>query len=543
MLKGVARMPNILIVDDEPIFRKGIHLMIADMKSEWVVIAEAIDGVEALEKIEKQLPDLIITDIKMPRMDGIQLQYIIKERYPEICCVVMSGYNDFHYARESLRSGAKDFLMKPIEREELYSLLGKLQGEWAQEKEQHENKTSVEDTQMKNQMRHHIVSGLLTGSIHHAEKELLENVGIHLPHHYISCLVAKLDRDSVTDERYYQMDPSLFSIYIRQFIQESINKTLLCHVFILNNYEIVALINHEETESAYSEIEILTNRIRKEIRGLSNFTITFGLGSPAKDLESISKSYKEAGLALLYRLVIGGDRLFCSETIVEMKMERSEWQSSDWNMLIQFVQEGDLENVQFQASQFVTTLCQQWKDPEIIQQQICKMLLHFYELAVNLAVVKQWLQATDMKHVLMDIYSCSSSIELIERCQKLLGDLSACIAERKKKIVTSPIELAVRYVEEHFAETITLNMMAEIVYLSPSYLSSLFKSKQGKSFIDFLTEERIKKAKNMLICSDDKIQVISDSTGFTNIRHFNRVFKTLTNLTPTEFRESKKKPI
>lgn len=533
-------MPSILIVDDEMIFRKGIHFMITDMQSEWLVMDEAMDGVEALEKIEKQQPDLIITDIKMPRMDGIQLQYIIKEQYPQISCVVMSGYNDFHYARESLRSGAKDFLMKPIERDELYKLLSKLQEEWALEKEQYEGKASLEDRQMQNQMQQHILSGLLTGSIHHAEKELLENVGILLPHPYISCLVAKLDRDSVTDERYYQMDPSLFSIYIRQCIHEMINTTLRCYVFILNNNEIVALINHQEVESSYTEIERLTNRIRKEIRGLSNFTITFGLGSPAKDLESISKSYKEAGLALLYRLIIGGDRLLSSERMAELKMEKLEWQSSDWNMLNQSVQEGDLVNVQLQVSTFVTNLCQQWKDPEIIHQQICKMLLHFYELAVNLAVVKQWLWATDMKHVLMDIYSYSSSIELIERCQRLLGDLSVCIADRKKKFVTSPVELAVRYVEEHFAETITLNMMAEIVYLSPSYLSSLFKSKQGKSFIDFLTEERIKKAKSMLIYSDDKIQVISDSTGFTNIRHFNRVFKTLTNRTPTEFRECNK---
>ena len=92
-------MPKLLIVDDETIFRKGIGLMIAEMQSDWSVIDEAKDGVEALEKIELLQPDLIITDIKMPRMDGIQLQYIVKERYPHISCVVMSGYNDFQYAR------------------------------------------------------------------------------------------------------------------------------------------------------------------------------------------------------------------------------------------------------------------------------------------------------------------------------------------------------------------------------------------------------------------------------------------------------------
>lgn len=511
--------------------------MISEMDGDWYVIDEAKDGAEALEKIEELHPDLLITDIKMPRIDGIQLQYIVKERYPHISCVVMSGYNDFQYARESLRLGAKDYLMKPFQREELYALLHKLEEEWLAENKP--NKASGMDQQVQNQMRQHVLAGLLTGHVQHGEAELLENVGIHLPHAYTSCLIAKLDRESVTDERYYQLNPSLFSIYIQQFIQESLDVSLKSYVFIHHETEVIALINHDSVESIYSQIEQLTNRIRKDIRVQSNFTLTFGLGSPAKDLESISKSYKEAGLALLYRLVIGGDRLLSNEIVTEMKMEKTDWQAADWHSLNQYVQEGDLVNVQQQASLYVTKLCQQWKDPEIIHQQICKMLLHFYELAVNLAVVKQWLQHTDVKQVLVDIYSYSSSKELTERCQKLLGDLTLCIANRKKKFVTSPVEVVVRYVEEHFAESITLNMVAEIVYLSPSYLSSLFKSKQGQSFIDFLTEKRIEKAKSLLLYSDEKIQAISDSTGFTNIRHFNRVFKTMTNRTPSEFREGK----
>ncbi|OCT13407.1 hypothetical protein A8709_17500 [Paenibacillus pectinilyticus] len=530
-------MPSILIVDDESIFRKGIRMMITEMEGDWFVIDEAKDGADALEKIEELQPDLIITDIKMPRMDGIQLQYIVKERYPHMSCVVMSGYNDFQYARESLRLGAKDYLMKPFEREELYTLLGKLEEEWKVENKP--SKSSRMDQQVQNQMRQHVLTGLLTGHVHHEEAELLENVGIHFPHPFISCLIAKLDRDSVSDERYYQLNPSLFSVYMQQFIQESLNESFNGYVFIHHETEVIALINHKGFETIYTEIELLTNRIRKDIRVQSNFTLTFGLGSPVKDLESISKSYKEAGLALLYRLVIGGDRLLSNEIVVGMQMEKHDGQAADWHALNQFVQEGDFVNVQQQASQYVMKLCQQWKDPEMIHQQICKMLLHFYELAVNLAVVKQWLQNTDVKQVLMDIYSYSSSKELTERCQKLLGDLTIAISNRQKKFVASPIEIVVRYVEEHYAEAITLNMMAEIVYLSPSYLSSLFKSKQGQSFIDFLTEKRIEKAKSLLLYSDEKIQVISDSTGFTNIRHFNRVFKTSTNRTPSEYREGK----
>jgi two-component system response regulator YesN len=514
--------------------------MITDMKSDWVVIGEAKDGVEALEIIEEKKPDLIITDIKMPRMDGIQLQYIVKERYPDISCVVMSGYNEFQYARESLRLGAKDYLMKPFERGELYSLLEKLKEEWAYEKRNLGHPFKHEDKQMLAQMRQHILEGLLTGSIHNVETELLESVGISFPYTYISCLIAKLDRDSISDERYYQMDPSLFSLYIRQFIQEHVDQSVLGHAFTLSDTQVVVLINHEDTLTIREEIEKLTRIILQEIHNVSHFTITFGVGSPAKDLESISKSFKEAELALLYRLVIGGDRLLTNDRITELTKEDFDNHAYDWNALKQAVQEGDKLSVQTQTSLLITELCKKWKDPERIQQQICQMLLHFYEFAVNLAIVKQWLKGTDVKQVLMDICSYSSQKELIERCQQLLGELSDCVANRQKNFVAKPVELVANYVEAHFAESITLNMMAEKVYLSPSYLSSLFKNKRGQSFVDFLTEKRIEKAKIMLLQSDEKIQVIAEATGFTNIRHFNRVFKVATRRTPSEFREGKK---
>ncbi|QGQ98674.1 response regulator [Paenibacillus psychroresistens] len=533
-------MPTILIVDDETIFHKGIQLMIAEMNSDWVVISEASDGVEALEKIAERQPDLIITDIKMPRMDGIQLQYIVKERYPEVACVVMSGYNDFQYARESLRLGAKDYLMKPFDREELYKLLDTIKAEWTHVKDNIGSKMGTEDKQVQAQMRQHVLEGLLTGSVHNAETELLESVGISFPKAYITCLIAKLDRDSVTDERYNQMDPSLFSLYIRQFIQEFVDISMLGYVFILSETQVIVLLSHENDITIQEDIEQLTTRIRHEIHNLSNLTITFGMGSPAKDLESIAISFKEAEMALLYRLVIGGDRLLSATTLAELTSDKFDFHSYDWHALKQSVQEGDKRNAKLHTELLITKLCEEWKDPEMIQQQICQILLHFYELAVNLAIAKTWLKGTDVKQVLMDVCSYSSRKELIERCMQLIGDLTDCIVNRKKKFVASPVELVVNYVEEHFAESITLNMMAEIVYLSPTYLSSLFKSKRGQSFVDFLTEKRMEKAKNMLLYSDDKIQVISEATGFTNIRHFNRVFKLATRRTPSEFREGKR---
>lgn len=124
-------MPKILIVDDEKIFRKGLRAMITSLDPEWEVVGDASDGYEALDRAEVLHPDVILTDIRMPRMDGIALQRVVKERFPQTECVVVSGYEDFTYALQSMRYGAKDYLMKPVERSELGRILGKLKEETA----------------------------------------------------------------------------------------------------------------------------------------------------------------------------------------------------------------------------------------------------------------------------------------------------------------------------------------------------------------------------------------------------------------------------
>ncbi|MDF2836360.1 MAG: response regulator, partial [Paenibacillus sp.] len=122
-------MPTIVVVDDETIFRRGLRAMIASWDAEWEVVGDAKDGYEALELLQRLEPDVLLTDIRMPKMDGLQLQTIARERFPELLCVVISGYEDFSYVQQSMRSGAKDYIMKPVERDDLTRVLDRLKEE------------------------------------------------------------------------------------------------------------------------------------------------------------------------------------------------------------------------------------------------------------------------------------------------------------------------------------------------------------------------------------------------------------------------------
>ncbi|KIL42314.1 hypothetical protein SD70_02060 [Gordoniibacillus kamchatkensis] len=532
-------MPKLLIVDDETIFRKGVRHMIAEMNSDWIVVDEARDGLEAIEKVEFHRPDFIITDIRMPRMDGIQFQYVLKERYPLVRCIVMSGFSDFEYARQSLKLGAKDYLMKPLEREELYRTLWKLKEEWLadQGKQLIANREKEEDRQTRAQLRQHILTGLVLGTVKPEELELLHHVGVLFPHSSFTCCVAQLDRDSVDDERYARSDPSLFGLHMCQFMQETIDEEMHGFVFAVADAKVVALINHEHEHHVRDRILRLAQAMCARIRAFSRMTVTIGVGGEASGLESVPESYKEAETALFTRLISGGDKAYLYRGAAKQAHADQESDSADWGLLEDTLREGKAERLRQVVGMMVGRLCDRARDPEYVREQACKLLLHIYELAVERDAAHELLRGKEIKDLVNEVCSITSRNELIAYFQHLVEALNRTIGLKKTAAAPGPIEAVLQYVNEHYAEPITLSKAAEKVYLSPTYLSTLFKARTGKSFIGYVTEKRIEEAKKRLIYTDEKIVSIADSCGFENIRHFNRVFKAATGLTPKQFRD------
>lgn len=526
-------MYKVLVVDDEKIFRTGITHLISGFTLPWEVIGEARDGLEALDMIQTQRPDLIITDIRMPRMDGVQLQATVAEKYPSIRCIVLSGYNDFEYARSSIRSGAKDYLLKPVNKEELHTALCKIEAELIQQSE-----SLSEHIPAQQVIRQQSLQGLIHGSIAYAEDELLDQAGITFPHTGIYCLIAQLDRDSVTEQRYQQNDPELFFLYIQQFVREMILEPLYGYAFI-DQHRVVALINSPVDEQTAQQIRSLSGQLIRSIKRISQMTVTIGIGRGVDDLESIPTSYREAETALLYRLISGGDQVLVYESSTASSMPLSRLQAADRHFLEQLLSQKSGQALTRQVQEFIERLCRQISNPEVIQQQICKILLECYEIGMDYGVISEWLNRQDMGRILQNVLLINERQELAQYCGDLLYSLYDLI-QRKEGHVIHAVDQVVRYLEEHYAEPITLSLMAEKVYLNASYLSSLFKNRSGHSFVEVLTEIRIREAIKRLIHSDEKIATIAYETGFVNIRHFNRVFKAETGTTPKQYRDSRR---
>ncbi|GIP18242.1 AraC family transcriptional regulator [Paenibacillus montaniterrae] len=530
-------MPTIMIVDDEAIFRRGLRAMIAAAGDDWTIVADARDGYEALELLEKHRPDVVLTDIRMPRMDGLQLQKIARERFPELQVVVISGYEDFSYAQQSMRSGARDYLMKPVEREELLQVLEGLKRDWQARRSEQQHEASLEGQELLQQAADQLVAGIMRGSVQQHHLDLLAQIGIELTEPYFNCMVIKLDKDSMDLERYRQTDPSLFQLYIQQFVQEIIDLRMSGFSFVFSDSEVAALVNLPNAEDGEQRLLEMAESVRRQIKSLSNLTVTIGIGRPVKGFESMLSAFREAQVALLYRLVVGGDKVLAYEQAVKQQFFKSERRKWSWEALEQAINEGRLQGINELVDSVVAELCDHAHTPEQVHQQICKLLIHYYELSEDLGIAKAWLGGRDIRGLLIEICSISSRAELTEQCRQLFGSLTAVIAAGSKQLENDPISTALRYLKRHYVEPITLTDIADRVYLNAAYFSTLFKQRLGKTFIEYMTELRIADAKQRLASTDEKIARLAESTGFSNIRHFNRVFKNETGVTPKKYRE------
>ncbi|MDP4098205.1 response regulator [Paenibacillus sp. P96] len=522
-------MPKMVIVDDESIFRKGIAHLVQGFDLDWEVVGEARDGLEALEQVQRLQPDLVITDIRMPRMNGLELQTALAKKAPGTRCIVLSGYNDFKYVQSSIRTGARDYLLKPINKAELYQTLERLLDEWRQNR----RAANKDNALFKRSMRSQLLLGLVQGSVQLGDTEVLEHVGLKLDNSGLYCMIAELDKESVQEERYRRSDPGLFTLYLSQFIEEMIRLHFHGYVFNQQN-KIVAVICEETSEQAKARIAAAARSMIREIRNISDITITAGIGNGVADLESLPTAYQQAELALLYRLTDGGNRVLMYDEAAANKLV---WQATqDWDISELMITEGSAAGLRQEVQRLVEELSQSGS-PELLRQHICKFLLQCYEMAVNRGVVQAWLGKRDIKKVLEEALSITSRVDITCYCEELVLSLSAILQQQGRDHITHAVDKVVAYIETHYAEPITLSMMADKVYLNASYLSSLFKARLGCSFVEVLTRRRIREACRRLAHSSEKIVQIAERTGFANIRHFNRVFKTETGRTPKQYRE------
>lgn len=526
-------MLTVLIVDDEEWIRYLIKKVVDWEKNGFKIVGEASNGFEALNLINQFSPDVVITDIKMQKMDGIEMMAEAKSSKPDIYFIMLSGYDSFEYAQKSLNLGAFAYLLKPLNESQLVDILERL-------KQQKSNINNYENLKIVNleYQRKSFLGNLIDGEIYSDDElsMIKDECSIILENRIFYILTINISEHDHAQEKTFPGE-------LKEIVDGIAHET-----FIKSNFEIysiyrkdrvitiISVPNNDRDEQIYSIIYKGCLNIIEKYKDISNIPITIAYEGSCSDIRHISSFYVRTQRLLDYRLVLGENRVIVCTDIESIRKYSFLSHQMEFD-LIHAIEVGNKENV----TKLITKLFKDIKavestDPISIKKSYYKILYGIFDVGYNSGINMQMLIGNEFE--IYDQFDRMSSIDSIEKVLlHIAAKISDALYERKINKI-NPIVKSQEFILKHYSEDISLEKISESVYMSSYYLSSLFKKETGQNLSDFIKEVRINAACRLLHESKLKIFEVGENVGYKDPKYFCRIFKKVVGISPTDFKRN-----
>lgn len=521
-------MYNVLIVDDEPIICEGMCKIIDWNDYGFNIIDIAGNGREALGKIKNDGIDLVITDVRMPAMDGIELCRQIKQYNESIEIIIISGYNDFEYARKAIEYNVKAYLLKPVMPNELVEQLLCIRHELDRKLEL-EQEEKMKKKILRDRLLYEFVSGYVDVE---QRKEELEKYGIDLSNCLYNIVMIRID------DFYYMVEDNInakpLKHNVRDIIEEFARQHRLGHVYEEINGMFGILILDQSSydgdiNSLHTKLETISSIIKRDL-GIS---VTIGYGTYKTKLSDIKISRREA-LQLLEGGIFDGRKKVIS--YYEFADRGEELWNLKWDkdLFLRAVERMDEESIQNQIDDLIKNIVSNRITKDIIKSMLIS-------IAWDLSVLIQKYNGSANE---IFGYNILDTIDNICNNVDMLGDwiiemsrkIHSYIMELRSQGSKSLIDRVVEYVDDNYCNDIKLSQIADDFYVNYAYLGQLFKDNTGVSFSSYINKKRIEKAKQLYMTGDFKIYEIIEKVGYKHSEYFYRQFKKCEGITFAEFR-------
>lgn len=541
---------RIILVDDEEEVRKSIIRKISWEEAGFFVAGDAENGEDALEKIEALEPDVVLTDIRMPYMDGLTLAERIRQKYPSMKIVIFSGFDDFEYAKQAIKLNVTEYILKPVNVEELTAILKRIKVNLDQEIEQKRNVNLLRENYIRSLpiLRENFLNELVS---HPMDPAIVES---RMREYDLDLLGAKkwiaaaIDIEEPETERMGQLaihqEKDLIPISVMQILEEKLGA--YCRFALFNasgiqesGLSVIAAIDGENSQTGL--IDVLGD-ICKETRKILAVPVTIGIGNNSVRLCRISDSYKEAVNSLGYKAIVGsGSTIYINdmEPVSRGKLEFDGKTEAELGAAIKF---GPKEKIEAAVAQIVERM----NDAKVhFRQQQAYMLA-----VANSMIQLLQLYDLDMEAVFNGELKENGSLEMLPGLQKkedfsiwLLNTalyIHQAMNRERDNTMKQVIREARQYILEHYQEPeLSVEQICRHLHMSPAYFSTMFRKETGKTYIAYLTEVRLDKAVELLNKTDDKTYVIAAKVGYQEQNYFSYVFKKRFGVSPTKFRGAK----
>jgi|HigsolmetaAR203D_1030402.scaffolds.fasta_scaffold00166_26 two-component system response regulator YesN len=515
------RMTSVLIVDDEKIEREGLAAILRKGFPD-LVIEQARNGKAALRMAEEGFrPDLVLMDIKMPGMDGLETIERMSAIDPDIRYIMVTAYDAFEYARQAIKLGVMDYLLKPSKADEILATVGRVLGQIEEERREREASRQQLTTLKKvlPVVETDIVTQLLYDHVHDVHlNELVDLLGVATSGEMFALVViTPADGEQLYAE-----------------VKARIRKTGAGLVGALTGGQIPVIVFRDPARSYRSQATAIARELLAlAAPGGSNGGggLFVGIGGVCDSLDDIRESYHEAQIAAMdpalpvkYRFYEDTPALGPAGGAAGGQPDR-EWEKR----FIESVRTGDWERVQEGVMSFIRRCEQEGVDLLLAQQHALGLLWLVERMLRELGIEVQTPvfpgQARDYRH-------------LQAEANVLLGRIRQAYAEHQARHEPDAVHRIKKYIIEHSHEDISLEAISRMAGLSPFYISKLFKEQFGINYIDFLTECRIEKAKKLMADPELSLKVIALEVGYRDPNYFSKVFKKMCDISPTEYRKA-----
>ncbi|WP_020616206.1 response regulator transcription factor [Paenibacillus daejeonensis] len=504
---------KLLIVDDEPFIRKGLHKLVESNALGWTVAGEAGNGQEALAKFRELKPDLVLTDIRMPLMDGLELARIIAVESPSTSVIILTGYRDFDYAQAAISHGVKHFLLKPCREEEVCRILGEAF-------EQFRMQVLVREKEAEEQRVKEDV--LLRSALSHLPYDRSEAAAAERQLRGYEFWLLQVDSYLPQGRDYRRSDRMLLQFSVSNILQEvmAISSPHIRWLTLAYDRFAFWLPPEIQAEPVFEEAATVV----KQLLGITLSSHRFGSFESFGALEGWMESkLRQTGAE-------AGAPQHGIPMVNESKVKLIRGEMTAMMLL------GNTDELQTYAEQLLATLASASASPEE-----AKIEAFCAALAMN-DIMRKELEldpkmAGEIGRWAADLHACRSREEVTAWLGRQVGRFGQALSSWQMDRNSGVIARAVQYIQAHYAEEIGLSDVAAYAHLSANYFGNLFKKETGESFSSYLSRLRMDKARLLLKNTDMKVAEVAEAVGYPDSNYFATAFKSASGCSPSEYRK------
>ncbi len=506
---------KVLVVEDEKEKARGIAYLIGKYNPDCSPVLLAHNGMEGYENALKEHPDIILTDIKMPVMDGLEMLRALRKRRFTAEFIVFSGYAEFGYAKQAIELGVRNFITKPVDEKELSETLTKICEDIAA---QRATESSLD--RLNEDVINYTLRDFLTGSTDGQNKicEYLKQTGVLKKYNQYTCIVIERESNLQEQEQRIKLPEDFFCCGVR-----------------MGNTQTAYIVGTNEMDVPKKK-KILQSCIDNYGRDF----LCIGVGNSYEDYTNLPKSYEEASVALNYRILKGNGKVILFEELYDMENRTN---------FLELITEREAEQLKERVDRFDQKGFQ-ISVKGIFERVLAEKNLSLPELQkLSLNIVLLGLHNIPTAQLRMNEYFGKNLFTLksiekfrtIEQLENWIMNMVNSVNEvmlkdsvpKKKDIITEAKE----YIRQNYNQNISLNDISKQFYINPYYFSQLFKKKTGLTYQKYLTDYRIDRAKKLLTETDIRIYEVCKLVGYSDVNHFNQIFEREEGMKPSEYRQ------